>query len=55
MIFFDDMMENINDVSKLNVLSIHTPNGFLLDNWNKALELYNKNWLIKNLKCKSLI
>jgi len=28
MVFFDDDMQNIRDVSEIGVISIHTPNGF---------------------------
>ena len=41
MIFFDDMTENIYDVSKLNVLSILTPSGFEKQHFDEGMRLFN--------------
>ncbi|TWU40250.1 Acid Phosphatase [Novipirellula aureliae] len=43
MIFFDDEMRNINEVSTLGVTSIHVSNGMTANLFHKALRAFAKN------------
>lgn len=42
MLFFDDDQWNIQEVSKLGVLSTHTPHGFTNILFRKALSIFKK-------------
>ncbi len=40
MVFFDDDLENIRDVSALGVISIHTPRGITREAWESGLAAF---------------
>merc|ERR1719188_1329014 len=40
MLFFDDAQENINTVSELGVVCVHTPDGLTAEAWRMGLEQY---------------
>ena len=41
MVFFDDQMDNIRDVSSLGVISVLTPDGFEKSHLDEALKRFN--------------
>jgi len=43
MVFFDNEMRNVKDVSKLGVTCFYTPNGMTIDDWNRMLKHFSLN------------